>query len=94
MKDICARIANEMGQEYELIPVKGNIFDMMNFAPNRGAFEVYFMGIKLFSKIQCKMWPNIPILADKCVKCYRAYVKNQSLDQFEIVERPLSPVKD
>lgn len=63
MKDICAKISSELEHDlnnFENLSPKGNVFDMMEFTPNRGAFEVYFMGVKLFSKIQCKMWPNIP----------------------------------
>ena len=33
---------------------------------NRGALEVYFMGVRLFSKIQSKYWPNAPMVAEKC----------------------------
>lgn len=40
------------------------------------------------------MWPNIPILAEKCVKCYRAYVANESIDEFEIRVRESVPVKE
>ena len=28
-----------------------------------GAFEVYFMGVKLFSKLICNKWPRISSLA-------------------------------
>jgi hypothetical protein len=57
---------------------------MNNFDAHRGAFEVYFMGVRLFSKIESKMWPNIPALAEKCVNCYKAYVSNKEIDNFEL----------
>jgi hypothetical protein len=31
--------------------------------PAMGALEVYFMGVRLFSKIQSGMWPHIDLLA-------------------------------
>ena len=36
----------------------------------RGAFEVYFMNVKLFSKILSNTWPNYSLVAQKCVKAY------------------------
>ena len=56
---------------------------MYKFDPHYGAFEVYFMGVSLFSKIESKIWPNVTALAEKCVNCYRAYVSNKEIDIFE-----------
>ena len=38
-----------------------------DYEPIRGSFEVHFMGIKLFSKINSKIWPSFPLVSDKCV---------------------------
>lgn len=45
-----------------------------------GAFEVYFMGIKLFSKLTCGQWPSIIKLATKCQKAYESYLKDEVID--------------
>lgn len=35
-----------------------------------GALEVYFMGVRIFSKIQSGLWPLIPSLAERCLNVY------------------------
>ena len=36
------------------------------YGTQRYGFEVYFMGVKLFSKIDSLLWPNCTLLALKC----------------------------
>lgn len=48
-----------------------------------GAFEVYFMGIKLFSKLKSGLWPNMVLVATKCKLAYDAYVNDLQIEQFE-----------
>ena len=45
-----------------------------------GAFEVYFMGIRLFSKLKSGKWPNIDMVAEKCKQVYEAYNVNSGND--------------
>ena len=39
-----------------------------------GAFEVYFMGVKLHSKLITMKWPNISMLTEKCKIVYQNFV--------------------
>ena len=50
---------------------------------NRGAMEVYFMGVRLFSKIQSKYWPNPNMVADKCVQAYQDFVDGKDITVYE-----------
>lgn len=38
-----------------------------------GAFEVYFMGNCVYSKLKTKKWPNLDSLVEKCKKLYTQY---------------------
>lgn len=42
--------------------------------PAIGGMEVYFNGVRLFSKIQSGLWPHIDLLAQKCVKVYNDFM--------------------
>ena len=44
-----------------------------------GGFEVYFMGVRLFSKIQSGMWPFTPVLAQKCFIAYNDYCQMKDI---------------
>ena len=35
-----------------------------------GAFEVYYMGVRVYSKKQSNIWPNIPMVVDKCLRAH------------------------
>ena len=48
-----------------------------------GAFEVYFMGIQLFSKIKTSQWPNIEYLAKKCRSIYDDYMSGAPIYRYE-----------
>jgi hypothetical protein len=48
-----------------------------------GAFEVYFMGIKLFSKLMSGKWPSIPLVAEKCYNAYASFARDELLDFYE-----------
>lgn len=43
-----------------------------------GAMEVYFMGVRLFSKKLCNVWPNNLLVAQKCVNAYDDVVNGGS----------------
>ena len=36
----------------------------------RGSFEVYFMNVRLYSKLLTNQWPNSTLLAAKCALIY------------------------
>ena len=42
----------------------------VNILPIRYAFEVYFMGIRVYSKIESRQWPHCDLLAKRCAKMY------------------------
>ena len=45
-------------------------------------FEVYFMGVKLYSKIESKQWPHITALTNKIEKAFNAYIANKDITEF------------
>jgi len=47
-----------------------------------GQFEVYFMGVRLFSKLQAKVFPDLDQVSEKCIAAYNAFIGG-SLPQFE-----------
>jgi hypothetical protein len=48
-----------------------------------GALEVYFMGVRIFSKIQSGLWPLIPSLAERCLNVYNSYINEEDINSFE-----------
>ena len=48
-----------------------------------GAMEVYFMGVRLFSKKLCNVWPNNLLVAQKCVNAYDDVVNGGSAQDWE-----------
>ena len=48
-----------------------------------GAFEIYFMGVKLFSKLKSGVWPNTLLVASKCKMAYDSYVNEEQIDHYE-----------
>ena len=48
-----------------------------------GGFEVYFMGVRIFSKLICGQWPNFALVTDKCQRIYQAYMSQDIIDDFE-----------
>lgn len=41
------------------------------------------MGVRLFSKIQSKYWPNPNMVADKCVQAYQDFVDGKDITVYE-----------
>lgn len=39
-----------------------------------GAFEVYFMGVLIYSKIKTGQFPNITAVSKKCCEAYNEYI--------------------
>ena len=54
-----------------------------NLPSHPGAFEVYFMGVRLFSKIQSGVWPNPVRVAERAAQAYKAYYAGKDIDEFE-----------
>lgn len=50
---------------------------------NHGALEVYFMGVRLFSKLQSKYWPNASMVAEKCVRAYQDFIDGKDITVYE-----------
>ena len=48
-----------------------------------GAFEVYFMGVRIYSKKQCNIWPNIPMVAEKCIKAHADFIAGEDISVYE-----------
>ena len=51
----------------------------MRGSPWRGSFEVWFMGEKLYSKVESGRWPHIPTVAKLCLEAYKVYAADSSL---------------
>ena len=49
----------------------------------RGGFEVFFLGTRIFSKIQSRIWPNPKLLAERCFKAYMAFTSGRDISEFE-----------
>jgi hypothetical protein len=47
--------------------------EFVGYTTALGAFEVYFMGVRVFSKIQSGLWPSIPLLAEKCKQVWNDF---------------------
>ena len=56
-----------------------------NYTKGLGAFECYFMGVRLYSKLQSNIWPSVKMLSQKCKECYEAYTKGEDIQDFETV---------
>lgn len=54
-----------------------------------GAMEVYFMGVRLFSKKLSNVWPNNTLVAQKCLRAYEGVVAGGSPSEWEHIK----PVK-
>ena len=50
---------------------------------NRGALEVYFCGVRLFSKIQSKYWPNAKMVAEKAAHAYQDFIDGKDITVYE-----------
>jgi hypothetical protein len=48
-----------------------------------GAFEVYFKGVRVYSKIASLRWPNTPMVADKCKRLLDAHNNGEDISEFE-----------
>ena len=47
------------------------------------ALEVYFMGVRIFSKIQSGVWPNPVLVAKRCALAWDKYNAGEDIDEFE-----------
>ena len=56
-----------------------------NYTTPLGACEVYFMGVRLFSKLQSNVWPSANLLKDKCLAVYEAYMRDEDISEYETV---------
>lgn len=43
------------------------------FETKRYAFEVYFMGVRIYSKIATRLWPNTSSVAYKCARVWNDF---------------------
>lgn len=50
-----------------------------------GALEVYFMGVRLFSKVQSGVWPNAARVAERCLGAFNDYENQQDISDYETV---------
>lgn len=50
-----------------------------------GAMDVYFMGVRLFSKKVSNVWPNKTLVAEKCARAYEAYTAGNNIEDMEHV---------
>jgi hypothetical protein len=48
-----------------------------------GAMEVYFKGIRVYSKILCNRWPNAGLVASKCKRLLDANNNGDDIMSFE-----------
>jgi hypothetical protein len=48
-----------------------------------GAFEIYFMGVRIYSKKQSNIWPSIPMVVEKCIKAHADFVSGEDISVYE-----------
>ncbi len=48
-----------------------------------GGLEVYFMGVRLFSKKLSGVWPHIRLLKEKCKNAYDDYIAGNDISIYE-----------
>lgn len=44
-----------------------------------GAFEVYFMGVKVHSKLMSMQWPKLSVLLGICKKVHRDFLEDRDI---------------
>ena len=59
----------------------GDVGTIGNFL--MGAFEVYFMGVRIYSKKQSNIWPNIPMVVEKCLNAHNDFIKGEDISKYE-----------
>ena len=57
----------------------------VNYQKGLGAFECYFMGVRLYSKLQSNIWPSVKLLVSKCKEVYDSYTTGGDIEEFETV---------
>lgn len=47
-----------------------------------GCFEVYFMGVSIFSKLQCNQFPDINFTAKICSRVYHDFIDGKDITKY------------
>lgn len=63
--------------------ITNNIWSL--YPTQRYGFEVYFMGVRIYSKIKSKLWPNISMLSQKCVNAWNDFHDGKGISEYEHV---------
>ena len=66
----------------------------VNFIPRRGSFELYFMGVRMYSKCLTGEWPDIYLLAMRAKEAYDIFCKNPSFDLYSNFDCLIRKTKD
>jgi len=68
---------------------KGKLFNNVwtRYPTRRYAFEVFFMGIRLYSKIATRLWPSTSLVALKCARAWTDFSKGLDLQQYEYISK-------
>ena len=53
----------------------------------RYGFEVYFMGVRMYSKIVTRLWPNNTLLLNKLVRAWGDHKNGQSILDYEYISK-------
>ena len=48
-----------------------------------GGLEVYFMGVRIFSKKLSGVWPHYRLLAEKCKNAFNDYIAGNDISIYE-----------
>ena len=60
---------------------KENTGELGNFL--MGAFEIYFMGVRIYSKKQSNIWPSVPMVVEKCIKAHSDFMSGEDISIYE-----------
>ena len=58
-----------------------------NYPTKRYGFEVYFMGVRLYSKISTRLWPNNNLVVMKCLKVWNDFQEGKDISGYEYISK-------
>lgn len=58
-----------------------------DYPTKRYGLEVYFMGVRVFSKVASRLWPNTSAVAMKCVRAFNDFHEGNQIGQYEYMTK-------
>ena len=64
------------------------------FTPRRGSFELYFMGVRMYSKCLTGEWPDNNLLALRAKEAYDSFCQDPTYDLYTNFDCSIRKTKD